>query len=111
VLRLVRPNAIFLVKLDHCARGHIGLRALLVSGLWKSALTRRHRAHTQEHHLQRAAIEAAGNMEADVTIAIVLLILALICFVCAALGVASRIGLTPLGLAFLTAYLLLGSLA
>lgn len=43
------------------------------------------------------------------TIAIVLLILALLCFVGAAVGLASgRVSLTPLGLALLTAYLLVG---
>jgi hypothetical protein len=44
-----------------------------------------------------------------ITIALVLLICALVCFILSAFGVPSRIGLTPLGLAFLTASMLAGA--
>ena len=44
------------------------------------------------------------------TLAIVLLLAALICFILAALGVSSRVGLTDLGLAFLVGSMLTGVL-
>ncbi len=45
------------------------------------------------------------------TIALLLLILALVCFGLAAAGVASRVGLTPLGLAFATLAYLVGNMS
>jgi hypothetical protein len=42
-----------------------------------------------------------------VTLRLILLIVALLCFGAAAAGVSSKIGLQPLGLAFLTAAMLL----
>jgi hypothetical protein len=41
-----------------------------------------------------------------VTIRLILLVFALACFVMAAAGVSSKVGLQPLGLAFLTAAML-----
>ena len=43
------------------------------------------------------------------TIASILLLLALLCFILAAFGVASRVSLTDVGLALLTAALLIGN--
>lgn len=45
------------------------------------------------------------------TLATLLLIAALLCFVLGAFGVAARVNLTDLGLAFVTVYLLVGAAA
>lgn len=45
------------------------------------------------------------------TISLILLLAALVCFILGAIGISSRVGLTDLGLAFLVGSMLVGGLA